>query len=304
MEHPPKSHSESVTSDMPSTEDDIAPYRNYARLLGEHTRLYFSISGVEDNDRQLIENALQELFSAEITRQAQDELRARGLVDELFEEGTLRTSLEGVPLSGRDQIIWEAKVRQLAQIMRMPRNGGDGGFPDPPEKGPTQPPKKQASSVSGNVCICLATSIPGTEQNLVSFSPLPLGIYTTTIFLFVNNIFGRAFSGDTLKLTVEPGAPFGIGPNEMKVGLASRTNWAKEIYAWNLCKGKLASVHQSGPSGVANYMLLTRGCNGADTIVFTKPQFGGVWADVANVSGSGFWPVFEGRQLTFTWLTD
>ncbi len=144
---------------------------------------------------------------------------------------------------------------------------------------------------------------------LSGLNPLPSpaagsNFITLAIILFVNNIWGKTFSGDLLKLQVDPGAPFGIASDEMQVGLATQVSWAKEIYAWNASRGKLASVKQNGPNLTPSFMLLKQGCDGAQTIVFTKPQRFGVWADVANFDPALFWTVFGGRRLTFTWLTD
>ena len=107
-----------------------------------------------------------------------------------------------------------------------------------------------------------------------------------------------------LRLVIEPGAQFGLRAGQMLVGLATTVSWAKEIYAWNLCRGKLASVHQDSANSVPSYMLLEQGCEGADTIIFTKPQFGGVWADVSNFDFIQFWSKFSGMRLTFTWIAD
>jgi hypothetical protein len=143
-------------------------------------------------------------------------------------------------------------------------------------------------------------SLSGVRTALVT-TPPPV---TLAVILQIVNFWGRVNSGDFLSLKVELGASFGIAPNQMQVGLASAVGWAKEIYAWNLCMGKLASVHQDGPNPTPSFMMLMNECGGADTIVFTKPQLGGVWADVSNFNPSEFWSVFGGMRLTFTWVGD
>jgi hypothetical protein len=301
------------------TTDEKGFYEEYRNLLSEQSKIAVSIHDVPDEDRVQIENALQELLAAEVIKQAHDQLRARGVSDEFLDESNLRSSLSGLPLSESDRSILEAKVRLLARRMRQhqqdPRylqiegGGYEDGTERPPPKRPPLGTIQQASFAPGHICICMATGVPGTVQSLSGNNPLPApppgrNFLTIAVFLTVNTILGPRFSGDTLRLIVEPGAPFGIGPSEMQVGLASTVTWAKEIYAWNLCRGKVASVSQSGPNTTPSFMLLTRGCNGADTIVFTKPQFLGIWADVANFDFTLFWTVFGGRRLTFTWLTD
>jgi hypothetical protein len=47
------------------------------------------------------------------------------------------------------------------------------------------------------------------------------------------------------------------------------------------------------------------GCwEGADTIVFPKPGFWGVWHDIAHMPPEEFWPVFGGTKINFVWITD
>jgi hypothetical protein len=303
--------------------DDRELYAEYARLLGDQAQLPITVKegeGLSDRDMGQIEGALRELLAAELVRQGHDQLRANGVSEEFLDERDLPSSLDGVPLPERDQRILEAKVRQLSRRMRQPQDGNGGGLDGPDGgDGAEEPPRRrpgrgwgsimQASHAPGHVCICMATGIPGTTQSLSSVNPLPppppgTNVVTIAVALLVNNIAGPTFSGDTLRLTVEPGTPFGIGSGQMHVGLASAVNWAKEIYAWNLCRGRLATLHQPGPSTTPTFMTLTRACDGADTIVFRKPQFGGVWADVGNFDFTLFWTVFGGRRLTFTWLTD
>lgn len=293
-------------------QDDKELYEGYRDALREASRIAISIGKISDKHKAKIENAVQELFAAEVIRRAHDELRARGISEEFLDESGLRSSLDELPLPENDSRILEAQVRQLARgTTWLPDPDGGGGFdgerpPRCPRHWPPPPPPGQGHD-SPQICVCLATGIPGTEQSLSTVDPLPplqpgRNDLPIAVYLDVNTIFGRRFSGDALLLVVEPG--LGIPRDEMVVGLASRVRWAKEIYAWNLCRGKLASVHQSGPNTTPTYMLLRQECYGAHTIVFTKPQFWGVWADVANFDYRRFWDVFGGCKLTFTWLTE
>jgi hypothetical protein len=295
--------------------DDKELYNQYRESLRERSKIAISIQGATHEHRIQIENALQELLTAEVIKLAHDDLRARGISDELLDERGLRSSLEGVPLPERDRTILESKVRRLARRMRMPQDGADGGRePGEGEPGEVGKPSHQrpdfgtfAQHVSGPICLCAVANMPGTTLSLSGITTTPpAGSTSVTIgvFLQIDNVWGRVFSGDALRLIVEPGSAFGITQSQMQVGLASEVNWAKEIYAWNLCMGKIASVDQAGPNPVPSFMLLMQGCGGADTIVFTKPQFGGYWADVSNFEPSQFWPVFGGMRLTFTWVTD
>src|SRR6266498_3843623 len=256
-----------MTLDIIEREQEL--YRLYTNQLREQSRIAISISDAPDQDRLQIENGIQELFTAEAIKLAHDELRARGVSNDFLDESGLRSSLEELPLPGRDHSILEAKIRQLARRMMLPMDGLDGGIDEGDGEDPGEgrrPPKKpatgtikQASHQSGHTCICMATGIPGTTQSLSNLNPLPSPAagqtsITIAVLLFVNTVIGPQFSHDALRLVVEPGGPFGIGPSQMLVGLASAVSWAKEIYAWNLCLGKLASVHQNGVNLTPSFM--------------------------------------------------
>jgi hypothetical protein len=99
-------------------DDEKELYREYRNFLREQSKIAISIYDVSDEDKLQIENALQELLTAEVIKQAHDELRARGVSDEFLDERDLRSSLDELPLPERDRRILEAKVRQLARRMR------------------------------------------------------------------------------------------------------------------------------------------------------------------------------------------
>jgi len=60
------------------------------------------------------------------------------------------------------------------------------------------------------------------------------------------------------QLRVRDGSTFNppVAKNEVVVGLANDTDWAKEIWADNLCSGRVASVHQEGTSSTYHRMRL------------------------------------------------
>jgi len=304
---------------MPLTvvESDKAFFSEYTKSLVERSKIPIS-TYVEDArpDRE-IENALQELFTAEVVKIGHDAVRARGVSPDLLDETDLRSSLDGVSLPGEDRRILEAKIRLLAGQMMLPQREPNGGF-EPPEPGDgTTPPHaattgviKQASHTVGHTCICMASGVPGITQSLSAINPLPSPpagqtAVTIAVGLLAWSIYQSKFVvTDWLRLVVEDGAAYGIGPNRMHVGLASEVNWAKNIHAWSLCQGTLVVVYQGQKNSVANYMGFDRGCNGADTIVFSKPKTLGAWWDIANFDITDFWTVFGGKRLTFTWVSD
>ena len=97
-----------------------------------------------------------------------------------------------------------------------------------------------------------------------------------------------------------------VPKNQALIGLANLTSWAKEIWASNLCIGRVASVSQSGTNAIPVRMLLDMpSCNqGMDTIVFRKPGFLGIWHDVAHFAGEWFWAALGGTVTDFTWVFD
>lgn len=94
--------------------------------------------------------------------------------------------------------------------------------------------------------------------------------------------------------------------NQVLVGLANGTDWAKEIWSENVCSGRLGSVYQDGPNLTPRRMLLNMPTcrEGTDTIVFRKPGFWGIWHDVGHFPPELFWQAFGGTVADFTWVTD
>jgi hypothetical protein len=97
-----------------------------------------------------------------------------------------------------------------------------------------------------------------------------------------------------------------VSKNQALIGLANQTDWAKEIWVENLCAGRTASVFQSGTNSAPNRMRLDQAeCwQGADTIVFRKPGFWGIWHDVGHFPPGLFWQAFGGTWADFSWVVD
>jgi hypothetical protein len=110
------------------------------------------------------------------------------------------------------------------------------------------------------------------------------------------------------QLIVADGATFSppVSMTEAVIGLANATDWDKEIWAANLCSGRIGSVFQAGPNATPRRMRLRQAdCReGADTIVFRKPGFFGIWHDVGHLAPGGFWRWFGGTVADFTWVVD
>jgi hypothetical protein len=304
-----------MTMPLGVVKDDKEFYAQYRNALREQSRLAISIHNIPRRRGDRIQSAIQDLFSAEVIRLAHDTLQARGVSESVLSETRLRSSLDGASLPAKDRRILEAKIRQLARQTMVPGRRANGGRDPEDPDGDTKPPTKQhtdsgtiqqASHTAGQTCICMATGVPGETQDLSGLNPLPAPPAGQN-FLTIGVVFTHPVYGvitDTLRLTIEDGAPFGLGASDMLVGLASEVDWAKEIVSWNLSRGRLASVFQAQTNASPNFMQLKRECNGADTILFNKPGFLGVWGTRANFDFQLFWTVFGGKRLTFTWVTD
>lgn len=289
-------------------------YAQYRNTLREQSRLPISIHNVSDQPGDPIQDAVQNLFSAEVIKLAHDTLRTRGINEDLLDETDLRSSLDKTSLPAEDRRILEAKIRQLARQTVPPRRRANGGADPEDPDGDTRPPARhaelgriqQASHTAGHTCICMATGVPGFTQDLSGLNPLPAPPagqnFVTIAVILVHPLWGNVMAA--LELKIEDGVPFGLGSSDMLVGLASKVDWAKEIVSWNLCRGQLASVFQAQASGSPNFMQLERGCDGADTILFRMPSFFGIWGTVGNFDFQLFWTVFGGKRLTFTWIAD
>jgi hypothetical protein len=284
-------------------ENEAEIYRGYGSHLMKLPPATVTFSGLDlpVEEQRRISTAIRELLTAETIRREHALLRSQGVDGKLMDDGGLRTSLDDLGLPPEISKELAAKVRMLVPQPRPPKEG-DGSTSRQRLPLPDQVLSAEQPLNAG--CIKMATGVPGTTQSLSALKPLTQLPATIAVLLMVNDIFGPVWSGDALRLRVESGSQFGIRPDQIQVGLASSVGWAKEIYAWSLVFGKLASVHQNGPNQTPSFMLLEKGCTGADTIVFTKPQFAGVWADVANFDVADFWTVFAGTKMTFIWIRD
>src|ERR1700751_3036516 len=117
---------------------------------------------------------------------------------------------------------------------------------------------------ASDMCVC-ASGVPGDRINLTS----------AQIHWFVDGVWtlppdpipGEDFWVIAVQLDSAPfnwarlilrnGATFNppIPRNQVLVGLANGTDWAKEIWSENLCSGRLGSVYQDGPNLTPRRML-------------------------------------------------
>ena len=168
---------------------------------------------------------------------------------------------------------------------------------------------------ASDMCVC-ASGVPGDRINLTS----------AQIHWFVDGVWtlppdpipGEDFWVIAVQLDSAPfnwarlilrnGATFNppVPRDQVLVGLANGTDWAKEIWSENLCSGRLGSVYQDGPNLTPRRMLLNMPTcrEGTDTIVFRKPGFWGIWHDVGHFPPELFWQAFGGTVADFTWVTD
>jgi hypothetical protein len=170
-------------------------------------------------------------------------------------------------------------------------------------------------------CICIS-GVPG-DRLPFSFLDMTTGTVGTTVPWFTNGRWnpppgGRSFwrigvlfdsaPFNEGRLIVRDGSTFNppVRKDQALVGLANATDWAKEIWADNLCSGRIGSVFQEGTNATPRRMLLDRAVcrEGADTIVFRKPGFFGIWHDVGHFASERFWEAFGGTWGDYTWEID
>jgi hypothetical protein len=112
------------------------------------------------------------------------------------------------------------------------------------------------------------------------------------------------------KLTIEEGAS-SMGADQVSIGLATATEWEKEVWYWNSCLGNITSIYQVGSQPLPTYTTVKIDMppwpdNPTPSLVFRKPGFLRIWHDVGHLplTGSLFPQFFGGTQATFTWIMD
>lgn len=168
-----------------------------------------------------------------------------------------------------------------------------------------------------DVCVC-ASGVPGDRIGITAedirwsvdgvWTPPPSPPAKSGEDFWVIAVYLDSAPFNAARLILRNGATFDppVPRNQVLVGLANATEWAKEIWAENLCSGRTGSVYQEGPNGTPRRMLLTMpACReGADTIVFRKPGLWGTWHDVGHFPPELFWQAFGGTVADFTWTFD
>jgi hypothetical protein len=291
-------------------------YAHYDVVLERRSTIGVSVEGPDFSieDQSQIEAAIHEFVRGELLRQEHARLLESGVPENvLADHSGIPRGLRLDRLADPDREALEEKLRRfVTQMIRDGDDGGgDGGAEEPPRpSSPSIKPFLSASHRIGNSCIQLFVGIPGTMIPLLSAlpSPPPERDFILISVLLTTNFFGREFeTGDFLTLRVDPAGSFGVRPDQMLVGLASEVGRAVEIEAWNVVRGRLSSVSQSDVNSVPNWMLLMPGCDGTHTLVFRRvspgPIFGVglLWGQISHFDHRGFWSLFGGRRLTFTW---
>jgi hypothetical protein len=110
-------------------------------------------------------------------------------------------------------------------------------------------------------------------------------------------------SGDVLTLEVFPSTTRTLPPNEVRVGLATGVDWAKQIVAWTVCPPHHHQYVRRDSKGLAQWMTVTRADN-IDLLVFRKPKIFGTWFDIFHFDMNEFIDTFGGRFNRFTWHYD
>lgn len=235
------------------------------------------------NDRKRLEAKIQQIVTTEFNQakhriREQEQHRRQG-------KRAIAISLKGLPLPDHDIRLIESKVEQeITKILPRELRGQEivvcgcgwpfGGCCDPPGE------NLDMNNASGE------TPWPPPWP--------PDGIYNIAVWF--------KESSDVMLWTLTDGASYNLTPDQMLVGLITHVDWAKEIAAWQTCTCEIAKVHQDGPNQSPVWMFLTR--DQTDTIVFRKPQFLGVWTDMAHIEPTQFWPYFGGKIMIVHWIGD
>lgn len=116
---------------------------------------------------------------------------------------------------------------------------------------------------------------------------------------------------DLVIMEVSDDTSMGVGPGETIVEFVNEVVSDKEIWAWNSCQGRLATLFQPGlqpgqtPTVNSVRLSLTRpaifGDPGPTTLVFRKPGFFGIWMDIGHFDPDSFWGLADGKVVRFTW---
>jgi hypothetical protein len=253
-------------------------------------------------------------------------------------------------IESRVQEFMSTKLKTDSQKFLMQSGEGTGGVgaagaaaPAVPLPWPTiySPPVQKYQcppyTPSAGNCICATSGVPGATQSGFSkglqyvFShpgPLPLNVpgspftYWVVGFYFTDSLGAREDTARMLIYDYRGGLP----RDQMWVGLrllddsrpvqqggtGFHTAWGKEIIAWNLCKGRVASIHVEGkctpgphtPGCAPVWMHLCRGCDQTDTLVFNKPKTFGRWELMYNLPFDVFWDLLGGYAILFDWVWD
>jgi hypothetical protein len=172
-----------------------------------------------------------------------------------------------------------------------------------------------SSARAEDVCVC-ASGVPGDRINLRPgeiywytdgvWTPPPFPVAGEDFWVIAVALDSAPWN--YARLVLRNGATFDppVPKNQMLIGLGNATEWAKEIWSFNLCSGRLGSVYHDGHNLTPRRMLLSApNCHeGADTVVFRKPGFFGIWHDVGHFPPELFWQAFGGTVADFTWVFD
>jgi hypothetical protein len=115
------------------------------------------------------------------------------------------------------------------------------------------------------------------------------------------------FAWDLVEVKVEEDDS--LGPCQMRVGLqvANQITWAKDILAWNYCKGdKVASVATQDADKGPHFMLIEKGdcSSGTDTLLLRKMMAFRQMTGLYVFRHEDFWVYWGGKKVTVTWDRD
>ena len=255
-------------------------------LLNKRSKVMISVNSLSlpNEDTRRIEKQIEDMIETEIKKYEDSQLEAV----KSKEDNRINVSLKGLSLPNEDTRRLEKQIEDMIET-EIKKNEetirtGEPIDPDDPNPRPRPP-----------TCVCGTTYIPGTRMYLPDLPPK-----SPVVWAMCRGI------EDAIRVTIENGAPYGLQPNTMMIVLESEPNitWGKEISGWNLCRENIITLRTRDNVHGPSSMILYKGCGGADTLVFRKQKFAGIWTDMYNFDYREFWNRFGGKKLTFTWVAD
>lgn len=277
-----------------------------------------------------LEPALREKIAQEVARIVTDGMRRappQGTAPMTAPPVRVTVSFDGVPHGSELPVqVRSAADERVASLLGA--HGGAAGAGHRPSYVAVPPGNMQSLAEIDP----LPMPAPGNSNIVIAFyMKNSWGVIEDTFQLLVSDLGQGLRTGEQNPplvfphgpglLPPDPGPDPGPGPNPlpppapppppaaMTVGLrlGGSVTWSKRVWSWSASAGMMQEVQVDYQYPQWYCMNLTNDVTSpyyADTIVFEKPKFLGVWTPMYNLEIARFWKLFTGKRLLFTWLAD